>query len=86
MDELQYEQYRSVIESGQLSLDALERIIICDKASGREETPGGLARIEVVRDCDRGEISVKKLYDERGDYLYGNSSPSPLLFKRKVNF
>lgn len=43
MDILQYEQYCSVLASGQLSLDALRRIIRHDKASGWENTPGGLA-------------------------------------------
>lgn len=58
MDKLQYEQYRSVIESGQLSLDALHRIIRHDRSSDWEETPGGLARIKVARDYKIKDINV----------------------------
>lgn len=79
---LQYEQYRSVIESGQLSLDALKRIIKHDRASGWTNTPGGLARIKVAKDCESEIIKVGKYDDEVGDYLYGVGWPLPLEFKR----
>lgn len=59
MDELQYEQYSSIIKSGQLSLDALERIIKHDIISGWKTTPGELSRIQIAKDCDQGKINVK---------------------------
>ena len=77
MDDLQYEQYSSVIKSGMLSQDVLKRIIKHDRASGWQETSGGLARIKVLEDCESGVLDVKKLYDEKGDYLYGNGWPLP---------
>lgn len=81
MDDLQYEQYRSVILSGQVSLDGLKRIIKHDYASGWQETPGGLARRKVVEECEEGIIKANKEKDERGDMLYGNRWPLPLNFK-----
>lgn len=81
MDELEYEQYRSVVESGQVSLDGLKRIIKHDYASGWQETSGGLARRKVAKEADEGTIIVKKQHDEKGDLLYENKWPLPLTFK-----
>ena len=81
MDQLQYEQYSSVLQSGQLSLDALKRIIKHDGVSGWSKTPGGLARISVLEDCLKRKIIPQKLFDERGDALYGNNWPLPLSFR-----
>ena len=83
MDALQYEQYCYVIKNGTLSLDALKRIIKHDHVSGWSSTPGGLARIKVAEDCDKGLIAVGKLMDDKGDYLYGNGWPLPLTFVDK---
>ena len=74
MDTLQYVQYKLVVESGQISLDGLKRIIKHDFSSC-------LARMKVVQDCENGLINFKKLYDEKGDYLYGNNWPLPLDFE-----
>lgn len=84
MDNIQYEQYTSVILSGQLSLDALNRIIRHDKANGWNTTPGGLARIQVRDDCISGKISLYKLHDEKGDMLYGNMWPLPPEFVANI--
>ena len=78
MDELQYERYRSVIESGEVSLDGLKRTIKHDYASGWKETPGGLARKKVLQECEEGKIKAKKQYDEKGDKLYGDGWPLPI--------
>ena len=83
MDMLQYEQYSSVIKSGNLSLDGLKRIIKHDAVSNWSNTSGGQARIKVLHDCQNGIIKPFKLFDELGDYLYGNSWPLPLSFKKK---
>ena len=82
MDTLQYEQYSSVLVSGELSLDALKRIIKHDTASGWSNTSGGLARTKVLEDCENGKIKPQKLYDKKGDMLYGNQWPLPLNFIR----
>jgi hypothetical protein len=60
MDRLQYEQYSSVIQSGNLSLDALKRIINHDKVSGWSKTPSGQARLTVLEDIHRGQIIPQK--------------------------
>lgn len=85
MDPLQYEQYASVIMSGDISLDALKRIIRHDDAHGwgEDKDPGSLARRAVLADCERGKIKPHKLYDEKGDMLYGNDWPLPISFVRK---
>ena len=80
MDNLAYEQYSYVIRNGTLSLDALKRIVKHDYASGWQKTPGSLARQEVIKNCENGQIVPLKLLDEPGDYLYGNSWPLPLHF------
>lgn len=85
MDQLQYEQYSDVIQYGSLSLDALKRIIKHDAVSGWSNTPGGLARIRILEECDSGLMKPFKLLDERGDRLYGNSWPLPLQFSRRSN-
>lgn len=85
MDLLEYEQYTCVIRNGQLSADALYRIIKHDKSSEWEDTPGGLARIAVAKDIASGILIPKKLLDEEGDYLYGNKWPLPLTFEKRSN-
>ena len=82
IDELQFMQYASVITTGQLSLDALKRIIKHDSASRWSKTGGGKARIAVAKACDEGKLEAKKLMDEPGDPLYGNGWPLPLSFSR----
>lgn len=85
MDEksLQFEQYTDAVRSGQLCLDALERIVKHDKASLWSHTPGGLARAAVVKCCQDGLIVPMKLKDQVGDLLYGNEWPLPLQFSAK---
>lgn len=78
IDVFQYDQYSSAIRSGVLSQDALKRIIKHDKIRGLQETLEGLARIKVLEDCENCLINVKKLYDEKGDYFYGDGWPLPL--------
>jgi hypothetical protein len=80
MDHLQYEQYLSVVLNHQLSIDALKRIIKHDKVSGWENTPGGLAREQVIKDYQDNKLDSYKLYDEKDDQLYGNEWPLPLNF------
>ena len=80
MDDLQYEQYSSVVSSGAISLEALKRIVAHDRASGWDRTPGGLARKKVVKDCLAGTIDYK-LKDKKGDLLYGVKWPLPLNFE-----
>lgn len=82
MDKLQYEQYSDVIQAGDISLDALKRIIKHDASSGWSKTPAGLARTAVLKDCIDGLIQPAKLYDEEGDILYGHRWPLPLTFLR----
>ena len=79
MDQLQYQQYSSVVASKQLSLDGLKRIIKHDKVSGWTATGGGLARIAVLHDCINGIIPYKE-NDDVGDKLYGIGWPLPLSF------
>jgi hypothetical protein len=67
-------------------LDTLKRIIKYDKVSDWSNTPGRLAIIKVLEDCMNGSIKVNKLYDEKGDKLYGNDWPLPLNFTRKNSF
>ena len=80
MDQLQYKHYCDVIRSGKLSLDALKRIIKHDSVSGWSLTPGGLARNKVLKECLNGQIQPLKLFDEKGDQLYGTKWPLPLNF------
>ena len=80
---LQVEQYTSVLLSGQLSLDALRRIIRHDTASGWTNTPGGMARRRVLADCNSGIITGYKEMDQVGDRLYGDQWPLPLSFGRQ---
>ena len=82
MDNFQYENYKMVIESGQISLDALNRIIRHERISGWSNTMGAKARIKVLNDCLEGKIKIKKNEDEMGDVLYGINWPLPLNFKK----
>ena len=84
MDKLQYQQYACVIRSGEISQDALARIIKHDASSGWAYTPGGLARKKVLKHCKAGKIKVAKLLDVEGDALYGNGWPLPLSFKEET--
>ncbi len=81
MDNLQYEQYSFVIKKGTLSLDGLKRIVLHDKASDWSNTPGGKARLTVLKDIEEGKIIAKKLLDEKTDALYGIKWPLPLDFE-----
>lgn len=80
MDNLVYEKYKCVIESGELSLDALKRIVKHDLAHGWNVNADCKARMKLLEDCEKGLIKTKKVYDEKGDPLYGISWPLPLHF------
>lgn len=77
-DCLQYEQYKSVLESGAVSLDALRRIIAHDHSHDANDA-GAAARTLVLREAEAGLIPAKA-EDEAGDRLYGVRCPVPLQF------
>ena len=37
---------------------------------------------KVAQKCDEGTIKMKKQYDEKGDWLYGEGWPLPLSFNQ----
>jgi hypothetical protein len=82
MDPIQYEQYRSALESGQLSVDALKRIIKHDQSHGWMYNSGCLARLKVLDECEKFKIPYKKYLDKKGDALYGVRYPLPLTFEQ----
>ena len=82
-DSLEYEKYEDALRSGLVSVDGLSRIIKHDGAhSWKDSVP--LARKKALQDALTGVIDAKKMLDERGDQLYGNSWPLPLVFS-KIN-
>lgn len=80
IDEQQYEQYKDVLIQGDISLDALRRMVKHD-ISHQKVDPATRARAMVLRDADNGGIPYKKEHDEVGDLLYGVKWPVPMHFR-----
>lgn len=85
MDSIQYKYYSSLIQSGELSLDGLKRMIEQDKLSERSETMAGSARICVLRQCENAQINPNKPFDREADPLrlsyYLARTWSPLAYR-----
>lgn len=80
MDTQTYENYKRALISGILSFNGLSRIIRHDRTSEWQNNPDGLARLQVYKECQCGQIQYKKLDCEPGDETYGHNWPLPLSF------
>jgi hypothetical protein len=82
---LALQQYFHVVNTGQIAIDVLERLVAHDRHHSSPEDPGQFARHLVLRMAkQKGDlIQGAKLVAEPGDWGYGDEWPLPPTFSEK---